>query len=144
MNGKSLFTYANENNFTYLEKTPAFLAKLHDLGIYFRDFHLDNIIVHNNEFALIDISSVKCRRLPRGLNFKFRAKNIAQLFSKNEDQEFYRIFGKNNFLRRYVKSAQLSRRKTALLYYLISRYRKAKEPGVKVEGVRSKIDIRSF
>lgn len=130
LNGNSLFTYALENNFSYLEKTPAFLAKLHELGIYFRDFHLDNIIVHNNEFALIDISSVKCRRLPCGLNFKYRAKNIAQLFSKNEDQEIYRIFGKNNFLRRYVKSAQLCRRKTALLYYLVSKYRLIKKPDV--------------
>ncbi len=128
LEGKSLFTYAREHNFDYLEKTPAFLAKLHDLGIYFRDFHLDNVIIHKNEFALIDISSVKCRRLARGLNFKYRAKNIAQLFSKNEDQEIYKIFGKNNFLRRYVKSANLSRRRTALLYYLVSRYRARKKP----------------
>lgn len=126
--GKSLYTHANENNYFYLEKAPSFLAKLHDLGIYFRDFHLDNVIIHNNEFALIDLASVKCKRLPVGLNFKYRAKNIAHLFSKNEDQEIYRIFGKNNFLRRYVKSANLSRRKTALLYYLISRYRQKKLP----------------
>ncbi len=128
LDGKSLFTYAQENNFSYLEKTPAFLSRLHELGIYFRDFHLDNVIIHNNEFALIDIASVKCRRQTRGLNFKYRAKNIAHLFSKNEDQEIYRIFGKNNFLRRYVKSANLSRRKTALLYYLVSRYRLKKPP----------------
>jgi hypothetical protein len=34
MKGKSLLTYANENNFSHVEKVPGFVAKLHALGIY--------------------------------------------------------------------------------------------------------------
>lgn len=122
LEGKSLLTLARENNFTYMEKAPQFLAKLHELGIYFRDFHLDNIIIHHDEFALIDIASVKCTRQRQGLNLRYRAKNIVQIFSKNEDQEAYRIFGKENFLRRYLEKTNLSTRKLVSLETLIKKY----------------------
>lgn len=126
LSGKTLLTHANENNYTPMENLPAFLLKLHNLGIYFRDFHLDNIITHDNDFALIDIASIKCRSPQKALTLKYRAKNIAHLLEKKEDQESYRVFGKNNFLRRYAKNANFSRQRTALLYYLISRYRLGK------------------
>lgn len=123
LKGKSLLMHANENNFTHLEKIPGFIAKLHDLGIYFRDFHLDNVIVHNDEFALIDLASVKCHRQQRSLNLKYRAKNLVQLFSKQEDQDVYQTFGTDNFLRRYVENAHLSGRKLNLFIRLINKYK---------------------
>ena len=126
LEGKSLLTLARENNYTHMEKIPHFLAKLHDLGIYFRDFHLDNIILHNDEFALIDVASVKCRRSRRRLNLRYRAKNLVQIFSKNEDQSAYQVFGKDHFLHRYAENAKLSARKLGALNYLINKYQSKK------------------
>lgn len=121
LDGKSLYTLANENNYSYVEKIPAFIAKLHDLGIYFRDLHLDNVIVHNEEFALIDLASIKCRRLSRSLNLKYRARNLAHMFEKQEDQSIYDRFGTERFLRHYAECTKLPARKLNILYKYITR-----------------------
>jgi tRNA A-37 threonylcarbamoyl transferase component Bud32 len=139
LEGKSLLTLARENNYAYLEKAPQFLGKLHDLGIYFRDFHLDNIIIHNEEFALIDIASVKCSRHGRGLNLRYRAKNIVQIFAKNEDQDAYRVFGKDHFLSRYIESVKFSARKQKLFNYLINKYSAKKNSEFKQNTVHTTI-----
>lgn len=122
LEGKSLHTYASENNYSHLENFTGFIAKLHDLGIFFRDLHFDNVIVHKGEFALIDIASVRFRRWRRSLNLMHRAKNLVHMFSKNEDQAIYRVFGKNNFLCRYAEYAKLSTHKVAILHQLINKY----------------------
>jgi tRNA A-37 threonylcarbamoyl transferase component Bud32 len=124
LNGKSLLTLALENNDTQLQGFPAFVAKLHRLGIFFRDLHLDNIIVYNNEYALIDLASVKCYR--KSLSLPKRAKNLLKILSKKEDQSTYNRFGKDNFIQQYMESCGLSSQKMQSLKNLMAKYESKK------------------
>jgi len=63
----------------------AFIAQLHDKGIYFRSAHLKNILVlANGEFGLIDISDLMVQS--HSLNVKLRQRNFKHILRYREDK----------------------------------------------------------
>lgn len=89
-----------------LFRTPAFIAKLHQEGIYFRDLHLDNLLYHNNAFGMIDLASIQKKKKP--LSVSMRQRNFQHLFSKEEDQGIFAQYTPEQFLSTYQVTAQLS------------------------------------
>lgn len=78
-----------------------FLAGLHDQGIYFRSFHLANVIVMDDgRLGLIDIADLWTRNRP--LTFKERMRNFTRIYRYSDDIELLRSAGDTLFLDRYL------------------------------------------
>lgn len=70
-----------------LAKAGAFIARLHETGIFFRALHLGNIVVlPDGALALIDIADVRFAR--RSLPLRARRKNIANTLRYAEDRQW--------------------------------------------------------
>jgi predicted Ser/Thr protein kinase len=106
--GITLYEMASNNDLSFLPKLAEYIAELHQLGIYFKDLHLNNIVLNNGVFTLLDLESIHCKRRP--LRSKQRAKNLAYLFNIKEHIEFYLQFGGEKFLQEYFKLSTLSER----------------------------------
>lgn len=79
MNNDSL-----KNQHELIVSLAGFIAKLHDLGIYFRSLHFGNIVLtHDNHFGLIDISDM--RFLGRPLSRGMRNRNYKHLLRYESD-----------------------------------------------------------
>jgi hypothetical protein len=87
-----------------LENFIAFVNALHNKGIICSDLHLGNILYlgHNN-FALIDLQSVKISNRP--LSLRKRTKNLNKLIYKIQrcQPEILNSFGIENFIAYYAK-----------------------------------------
>ncbi|MBX9586349.1 MAG: hypothetical protein K2X50_03740 [Gammaproteobacteria bacterium] len=120
VDGRTLYDVARDRDLSFFPQFVEYVAQLHKLGIYFQDIHLDNIVVNNNIFTLLDLESIQIKR--RSLSKSLRARNLVHLFNKKEDIPFYNQFGLENFLNQYFDLACLSeplRRK--ITHYLCSR-----------------------
>lgn len=63
----------------------AFIARLHDQGVYFRSLHLGNVILTPEaKLGLIDISDMKCQR--RSLSQRKRLRNFQHLLRYKNDR----------------------------------------------------------
>ncbi|MGH8420587.1 MAG: lipopolysaccharide kinase InaA family protein [Pseudomonas sp.] len=63
----------------------AFIARLHDQGVYFRSLHLGNVILTPDaKLGLIDISDMKCQR--RALSQRKRLRNFQHLLRYKNDR----------------------------------------------------------
>lgn len=63
----------------------AFIARLHDQGVYFRSLHLGNVILTPDaKLGLIDISDMKCQR--RSLSQRKRLRNFQHLLRYKNDR----------------------------------------------------------
>ncbi len=68
------------------QQLGAFLAKLHDCGIYFRSCHLGNILLlENDDFGLIDIMDT--RFFGRSLDLRHRLRNFCHLTRVERDRK---------------------------------------------------------
>lgn len=118
--GRTLFEVARDNDLSFFPQLVEYVAQLHKLGIYFQDIHLDNIVVHNGAFTLLDLESIQVKR--RSLSKSLRARNLVHLFNKKEDIPFYHQFGFENFLNAYFDLACVSEGlRQKITHYLISR-----------------------
>jgi serine/threonine protein kinase len=87
-----------------MAKFAFFLARLHDMGIYFRSVHFGNVLVlPNGEFGLIDVSDMKITSTPLGA-WK-RARNFKAFFRYKDDRDCMVKFGVRRFLDEYKKSS---------------------------------------
>jgi len=93
--GQSVHQSTKNGDFLVLKKAAEFIGKLHSLGVYFHDLHLGNLIHHNNEFSLVDVSTVKIYRHP--LSEKLRIKNLNHLYNKAEDRPLLKKYGWDKF-----------------------------------------------
>ncbi|BDX17340.1 MULTISPECIES: lipopolysaccharide kinase InaA family protein [Halopseudomonas] len=67
-----------------LRATGAFIAELHNAGVYFRSLHPGNIIyTPERRFGLIDIADLSCQKSP--LSNWQRRRNLRHLLRYNED-----------------------------------------------------------
>jgi len=83
------YLYKNPDNDKLLTQLGAFLAQLHNKGIYFRSAHFGNIIVTpDKQFGLIDVSDMTISPFSLGI-FK-RLRNLKHIFRITEDIEFIR------------------------------------------------------
>ncbi len=97
---------ASENPGEILARFAPFLAKLHELGIYFRSVHFGNVLVmEDGEFGLIDIHEARFSRGPLSLSKRIR--NFKPIFHYREDREAIRDFGVEKFAERYLAATSI-------------------------------------
>ena len=90
-----------------IQSVAAFVAGLHSQGIYFRSFHLGNVIVMGDgRFGLIDIADLWMRNRP--LTEKERVRNIARVYRFADEIAMLRSQGDTLFVDRYIECAKLS------------------------------------
>lgn len=94
-----------------LEDLAAFLAKLHQTGIYFRAIHFGNVVLTPDRvFGLIDVSELYYSRSP--LTLSKRIRNFKPIFRYREDRDAVLAFGLPVFTDIYLNHAGI-REKTA-------------------------------
>jgi tRNA A-37 threonylcarbamoyl transferase component Bud32 len=87
-------------------RLAAFVAKLHNEGIYFRSLHFGNIIItSDNSFGLIDIADMKIKVHP--LSISMRIRNFSHLTRYEADRSFLKR-QKALFIGEYLKMCRLS------------------------------------
>ncbi|BBP57007.1 lipopolysaccharide kinase InaA family protein [Pseudomonas sp. St316] len=65
----------------------AFIARLHEKGVYFRSLHFGNVVLTpENTLGLIDIADLRCQR--RALSDTKRLRNFAHLLRYKEDRHW--------------------------------------------------------
>ena len=76
-----------ENAALLVRATGAFIASLHERGVYFRSIHFGNILVTSDEpgFALIDFLDLKM--MGRPLSLQRRIRNGKPIFRYREDRQ---------------------------------------------------------
>ncbi|MEH6504586.1 MAG: lipopolysaccharide kinase InaA family protein [Cycloclasticus sp.] len=94
------------------QKFAAFIAELHEKGVYFRSAHLKNILLlPNGEFGLIDISDMQIKRGP--LSLVLRERNFSHILQHQEDKDLigshYQAFVSSYFKKSQLKEPQRSR-----------------------------------
>ncbi|WP_342653829.1 lipopolysaccharide kinase InaA family protein [Pseudomonas sp. F3-2] len=87
-------------------KLGAFIARLHDQGVYFRSLHLGNVILTpDNALGLIDISDMRCQN--PSLSRSKRLRNFQHLLRYKEDRAW--LLGEDagaTFLNAYIQSLE--------------------------------------
>ena len=97
----------NQDDKDLLKKLIAFVAMLHDKGIYFRSLHFGNIIVKpNGDFVLIDITDM--RFSPFKLSIKQRIRNWKHLIKYDFEKSTVENYGWDAFFEDYAHFAMLS------------------------------------
>lgn len=83
-----------------LEQLAAFIARLHQAGIYFRSLHLGNVVLTpQGSLGLIDIADLKCQRWP--LLSSQRQRNFRHMLRDPRDLAWLRSDGDGRFARAY-------------------------------------------
>tara|TARA_R110002074_G_scaffold54746_1_gene136331 strand:+ start:33126 stop:33782 length:657 start_codon:yes stop_codon:yes gene_type:complete len=91
------------------QKFAAFIAELHEKGVYFRSAHLKNILLlPNGDFGLIDISDLQIKRGP--LSLVLRERNFSHILRYQEDKDLigshYQAFVSSYFKKSQLEEAQ--------------------------------------
>lgn len=80
----------------------AFIATLHDLGVYFRSLHLGNIVLTDHSgLGLIDLADLKLTRGPLGT--LRRRRNLRHLFRYRDDQNWLLSDGGDALIQGYLR-----------------------------------------
>ena len=96
-----------ERDPTILNELPAFMAMLHQKGIFFRGIHLGNVLKKpDGQFCLIDFVDLKVIGKP--LNVWRRARNLKHLLHDHSDQTTFQHFGLDRFISEYTAVAGLN------------------------------------
>lgn len=89
-----------------LLRLATFMARLHDLGIYFRSLHFGNVILTpSGEFGLIDVSDMRVRSAPIGRSKRVR--NFRHVFRYKGDARFITELGTERFLAAYNEASRV-------------------------------------
>lgn len=93
-----------------------FIAKLHDLGVYFRSLHLGNIVwTPTGTFGLIDIADMSIRR--RGLRWNERLRNFRHLYRYPEEIGRIGAEAWHGLLHSYFSESDLSDKSSSKLHH---------------------------
>ncbi len=103
-----------EETETLRSQLGAFIAQLHEKGVYFRSLHFGNVVqTPQNQLGLIDIADLRCQR--RALSDSKRLRNFAHLLRYKQDRQW--LLGGDagsTFLEGY-RQALPSKRQAALM-----------------------------
>lgn len=101
---RELFT-RHELSSEHAKKLGAFIARLHDLGIYFRGLHSGNIVLTPvGEFGLIDISEMTI--FPWRLERRRRKRNFARYWRNAAEAESFGLANIKALISAYCASSQ--------------------------------------
>ena len=102
----TLYELSQQGQMVHLQQLPQFLVNLHQQGVYFRDLHTKNVLYQpNQQFALLDITSVKIQRRP--LSPYQRARNIFHLLRKEDCRNAILPLGISELVNNYLRLAAL-------------------------------------
>ena len=108
---RNILSSTSNNTKGIFRQFGAFIAQLHNKGIYFRSAHLKNILVlANGGFGLIDISDMKIKR--HSLNLKLRQRNFAHILRYPEDKTLIQHHFQD-FFSSYVTASNLNKNQTS-------------------------------
>lgn len=89
------------------KKLGAFVAQLHQLGIYFRSLHFGNVLLmHNEQFGLIDIADMNIYGWP--LSISSRIRNFKRIQKYHEDMLKLGQDNRSAIMDAYIQHAGLS------------------------------------
>ena len=104
--GKDVRAIIEHDGVEVLANIAAFVAKLHNNGIFFRGIHLGNLLKNEQQgFSLIDIVNIKFYK--RSVPFLSRFRNLKHLFTNSDDKDYFQQFGIDKFLQVYYQHTQL-------------------------------------
>lgn len=107
----------SQHNHALIHDVAAYIARLHDQGIFFRSLHLENLLYQSDgHFALLDIVDVQFKK--NSLPFYLRYRNLKHMFRIADDRDFWNQFGVQHFLESYFKHTSLSFFSKACLLWL--------------------------
>lgn len=100
-------------NGNIVRKLAAFIARLHNEGVYFRSIHFGNILIISDKgFGLIDIADMKTRGRP--LNLRERTRNFLHLTRYETDNKSLKP-EKKVFTESYISESGLAPNQAAKL-----------------------------
>ena len=100
-------------NGNIVQKLAAFIAKLHNEGVYFRSIHFGNILIISDKgFGLIDIADMKTKGRP--LSLRERTRNFFHLTRYEIDKKSL-MPEKNAFTESYINESGLAPNHSARL-----------------------------
>lgn len=109
----------SSENINIIPNIAAFIAELHQKGIFFRSIHLENLLcLTDNQLALLDIVDMQFKN--RAISLYLRFRNLKHLFKIKEDQAFWANYGIAQFLKIYFQHAKISFIKRKLLTFLLT------------------------
>jgi hypothetical protein len=84
------------------DRLPAFIARLHDAGIYFKALHLGNLLhtPGESDFGLIDVDFMTISR--RSVRVRRRVKNFRNMLRYDEDREVILAYGFDRLVNGYL------------------------------------------
>ncbi len=108
-----------------LTEIAAFIANLHDHGIFFRGIHLGNLLqLEPAKIALIDVTD--CKVYKHSLGFLKRYRNLRHLLENQEDHQAFKQFGIENFIDSYLDKANINLLvKKLLKNFLLQKFKKS-------------------
>ena len=121
LKGETLRNHIIQNplNDDIIRRLAAFIARLHNEGIYFRSLHSGNIIIDSDiGFGLIDIADMKIKDHP--LSIRMRIRNFNHLTRYEIDRNSLKQ-QKDLFIREYLKMCSLSDNNSKKLHKTIDR-----------------------
>lgn len=114
---RDILSKAAKDNDDIYRQFGAFVAKLHNKGVYFRSAHFKNILVlPNGEFALIDISDMQIKK--NTLKLHLRKRNFQHLLRYQEDKNLLKRHV-STFLSGYQEISPFNKNKTATLNHTL-------------------------
>jgi tRNA A-37 threonylcarbamoyl transferase component Bud32 len=107
---RDVLSSQSENTKETFHQFGAFIAELHNKGVYFRSAHFKNILVlPNGELGLIDISDMQIKR--HSLNLNLRLRNFEHILRYQEDKELVQRY-LEDFVSSYIATSQLNENAT--------------------------------
>ncbi len=105
-----------------MARLPSYLCRLHHQGVFFKGFHLGNIIWQpNSRFALIDFQSIKLRK--KAISVVDREKFFRNILRYPQDYQLIKQSGIESFFDQYLQCSQLKTvQQLALLDRLAASY----------------------
>jgi len=96
----------NPTDLKPIESMAAFIASLHNQGIYFRSLHFGNILyLDDGQYALIDVVDTHFQK--SSLNLAKRVRNFKHLARYQTDIDNICHYGNEVFLSSYLQSSEL-------------------------------------
>lgn len=114
LEGEAVRTLLSDNRLTEQDckNLGKFIARLHQLGIYFRSLHFGNVIKTNSgEFGLIDLSDMTIYWWSLQLHTRFR--NFMRIQRYDSDLSALGEHKWFSIIQSYLENAQLSKKKAA-------------------------------
>ncbi len=107
LEGIDLHSLTQAKTPVHCSKVLELIQRLHQAGVYFRDFHLGNVLLRENQqLALIDVASMSFQK--SSLTPKQRARNFTHWFNRNEDQTYFKYFNPAVIIQTYLNFSDLT------------------------------------